>query len=162
MRGRPLTDVEYQSVSMSPIEDLVGAPRPKGKGSVSPARRRQYLDEAKERAAGKGWQGAKPGALLGLYCHLHHIVYGVWPSELDAGGAWHQAMLQVGAFVKREFGGDGAACAEFVAWAWRREEQRDKYRQARGEERRRMMWRWLFGRSMLTDYAAAGMRRKVG
>jgi hypothetical protein len=160
MRGRPLTDDEYKVVSLPPIETLVGKARVRS--GVARSRRQQYMDDAQKRASGQGWAKASAGEILGLYCHLHRIVYGVWPEELNVAKAWRQAMMQIGTFVKNNFEGDPEACVAFVEWMWRREEQRDKWRIAKGEERRRMMWRWCFNRSALTDYTASGMRRKVG
>lgn len=143
---------------LPPIEDLVGAPKPRRNASAKS--REACLTDAAERAGGKGWVGAPAGSLLGLYCHLHTIVYGVAPEELNVAKVWTHASMRVGTFLKSEFGGDAPSCAEFIAWTWRREEQRHRVRLARGEETRRMLWQWQFGRSMLTDYAAAGQQRK--
>jgi len=157
----PIAPADIARLKLPSIEELVGPPTKRRNASAK--QREACLLEASERAQGKGWEGATSSVLLGLYCHLHLIVYGVAPAELKSAREWTQATMRVGSFLKNEFGGDAPSLAEFIAWTWRREEQRHKGRVARGEESRRLVWRWQFGPSLLTDYAAAGQqRRKVG
>ena len=150
----PVDPREVARHAMPPIFDLVGKPtgRPR---TASGKQREAMVAGARQRVATGDWEGAKMGELLGLYCALHRLVYGVAPSELDDGKQWRQATGMVGGFVKEEFGGDARACADFIAWAWRREEGRDRWRQQVGKERTRMAWRWQFNRSMVTDYRVA-------
>jgi hypothetical protein len=149
----PVLGREVAIRAMPSIFDLVGKP-PKAR-MPSGKRREALVAAAHDRAATGKWDGAKGGELVGLYCALHRIVYGVAPSELDNGKEWRSATTRADGFLKEEFGGDARACADFIAWVWRREEGRDKYRQQNDKERTRLPWRWQFCQAIVTDYRVA-------
>lgn len=104
------------------------------------ARRRQYIEEARQRAAAQDWKGATSGMLVALYWVCHVKVYGTEPSELDSAATWTKAMKAAGSLVKVQFDGDVQVAIKFMRWLWTREASREQWRKANNTGGRRITW----------------------
>lgn len=125
----------------------------------------QAVEDVRDRTHGnsKGrWEGATVSTLLGLYAHLHEVVYGVFPDELEE--EWYPAMSKAKAFTKKKFGDDVSKVVEFMRWVWQRERHSvETYKEKNDGEMKdfRISWRYQFSTKLLTDYrmAKAGNNR---
>jgi hypothetical protein len=112
----------------------------------------QAVEAAKTRIEEeRGWAGAAPAELLGLYAVLHAQVYGAAPADLDT--CWPAASSAARSLLEREFENDAERVVDFMRWVWRRERGREKHRVANKNGGFRISWRWQFrGRELLTEY----------
>lgn len=103
------------------------------------------------------WEGATATTFIALWSLMFERTYGVPAPLLPRERLF--AARQVGAMLKREFGGDVSAMASFMRWAWRREKEREEWRRKNGRDGGCLGWRLLFGPNVLTDYRLAAARR---
>ena len=117
--------------------------------------------EADAMATAGTWDGARGVHLVALYAWMHREVYGVEASELSpTSGAgqkeWALAGVLAQRFCAQNFGGEMAECVEFMRWAWKREQFKERKRrngEARAEDQGfRMGWRLQFSARLATDY----------
>lgn len=113
------------------------------------------VDDAKRRATSGDWEGAKGSTFIGLHALCHRMVYGIIPEELYAEGVMRAAVRNAASALHQMFGDDGHEMADFVRWTWEREKRKSTWAQANGYDRNRLMWKWQFSRSLLTDYRIA-------
>lgn len=152
---------QEQLFSAARLAEACGPPSKKSSFSVGPKMRAKYRAEEEEIRASGDWAHAVPGHLVALYEVLHRVVYGIDPAELaESSKEWAMAARAAHVMVEREFGGSVAAAAEFFRWTWAREQGREKYRREHGKPSNRILWRWQFGGSILTDYRVAMLREK--
>lgn len=116
--------------------------------------------QAKEFMASGKWEDATPRHYVAAYELMHELVYSVTPTELDskmrlAAAGMAKAMLD------RDFGGESAEMAEYLRWVWQREQEREKWRRANGQDGVRIGWRLMFnGKNLLTDFRVAKVRKR--
>lgn len=94
------------------------------------------------------WTNLTPEALIGLYAHLHEVVYGVLPEELA--DEWYPAFSMAKKFF--ESNKDRFPLPEFFRWVWSREKRR---RAANPESDFRIGWRYQFSQKLVTDFRVA-------
>lgn len=128
--------------------------------TMTPRAWAQYLAVARERAKTGDWGDCVGAHLVALYALCHERVYDIPAGELeDAAQRW----LAAGAgqrLIEKEFSGDAGRAAEYLVWAWRREEGRARWRSENGREPQRMGWRLAFSKSIVTDYRLAQAQEK--
>lgn len=158
-RGRGQTAPESvpagQSAAANSIDAFVAtAPGKKAKKSKSPAASRTRAQDELERLMNPTLQpsGFKAQHFVALYEKLHVHCYKVGPAELET-PEWWAALNAANRMLTKDFADDPAGMIDFVRWTWARERARVK--KADGEVGRRLLWRWQFGPSMLTDYRVA-------
>lgn len=119
--------------------------------------RKRATDELIElRKAGRMAE-ARGRHFAAFYCDLHEGVYGVEPKELE-GPEWFAFVNAAERTLEREFNGNALAMVELLRWTWQREKRKTARVKAEGGELRRLVWRWQFSASTLTDYRAAVQR----
>lgn len=117
------------------------------------------VEDASKRAKEGDWDEAQPKTLVGLYALMHRMIYGVMPEELTDTSTFNRAIRLAGSFMRREFGGDADATADFIVWTWEREEWREKRAAETGGNRGRIGFGLQFSKSVLTDYKTSQARR---
>jgi hypothetical protein len=124
-----------------------------------PAERRRVRDEVAQMMGTGDWDAVRPAHFVALYEHLHAIVYGVEPSELDNAKVYSMATQEAARALADRFAGDTAEMVEFIRWSWKREEGREKWRRENKREGGRVGWRLQFGGAFITDYRLDKARR---
>lgn len=146
---------------------LVAAIARKGPKKVrtrAPAKLAAELDEMVQTG---DWSKVEPAHIVEFYAFCHRQVYGARPPELDRSGKIGDrermgAISSVKKLVADCFEGDHVAAALFVRWAWKREDEREKWARSKKVERSRLTWRALFaGRGIYGDYLVACHRQKA-
>lgn len=98
------------------------------------------------------YSAAKPLNVFALFCTMHLHCYGVEMGE-NTPAERSRACVQIGGFLRNQFGGDVEALVDFVRWAWRREISTEAWRRANpGRGGSRLQVRWTFITQKLTDY----------
>jgi|HubBroStandDraft_5_1064220.scaffolds.fasta_scaffold22501_1 hypothetical protein len=165
---RSLTPAEAQFAAIGEKK------KPKRSFSLAPATIAKAIAEAEEMAKTGDWDAARGVHLVALYAAMHRLVYGVAAEELDGTGRgtqavkkaqleWAVASKAAQAFVAEQFAADFGEAVEFVRWAWKREQAREKKRREGGaKDDFRIGWRYQFGARLATDYRLAAARQKSG
>jgi hypothetical protein len=132
-----------------------GATRAKGLSDIDAA-----IRAAEARSKSGDWSDADARTMLGLYAWCHRSVYGVPPVELESIGEFRIASRAALRVLHDRFDDDGAQCAIFIRWSWKREKDRAAWAQREKKDRNRMGWRLQFSDRQVTDFrvAAAGRR----
>lgn len=138
-------------------EDL--KPRKARGFGVPPAQRAQARLEMEAMTKTGDWAAATGRHLVALWGLMHQRVYGVAAAELEDSVQYGLAAKAANALIKGHFGEDVSAAIEFMRWAWRREQSREKWRRENGKSGGRMGWRLQFAGSLVTDYRV-DMRRR--
>lgn len=161
IKKRAAEDVDKAAAN---IAAFVGSPsKRKSSRPSAGSRRKQYIEEVRERMKRKNWEGMTAGKLVALYWLCHERVYGVTPVEIDKASTWTSAMKQAGSMVQKHFDGDVDRAITFMRWCWTRELEREKWRRDNGKEGRRLSWQNQFiHHHLITDWRAAAMRRQGG
>lgn len=128
--------------------------------TTTKAKRDKDARECKERREQGDWAGARPGHFVALYGACHEKIYGFIPSELESGKEYALAILAASRMLRSEFEGKSEIMVEFMRWAWKREEGREKWRRDNGKSGQRLGWRLQFNGSLLSDYRVDLARRK--
>lgn len=154
--------------------DAIGAKPKKRRGfALAPAAIAQATAEAEQMAKSGDWDAARGVHLVALYAQMHRLVYGVAAEELDGAGRgtaavkkaqleWAVASKAAQAFCAEQFGADFGDAVEFVRWAWKREQWREKKRRENPGDDFRIGWRYQFGAKLATDYRLAVARQASG
>ena len=114
--------------------------------------RSAYVQEARSRVEAENFEGVKPSIMVAIYCLCHEKVYGQWPIDLDDDVEWRLAMFTVKRLADKYFPASSVPMVEFLVWAWDREKDTERWRQANGRESKRLVWRWLFSARMVAEY----------
>ncbi len=142
------------------MDAFTGPPTTKRNRASTGSRRKQYIEEVRDRMARKDWSGVTPGKLVALYWCCHEKVYGVVPVELDKASTWETAMKRAGLMVKQHFDNDMERAITFMRWTWTREAEREEWRRANTKQGRRITWQNQFIHDhLITDWRAEAMRR---
>lgn len=113
----------------------------------------RWTEETKAMLESGEWAGANEGHLLALYAFCHTKVYGVEAGELLAANTCFLAVKGAKKCLDEDFSGDVARAVGFIRWAWRREEERMRWREANERETTsRIGWRLQFSKQFSTDY----------
>ncbi len=104
-----------------------------------------------------GFAAAEPKHFVALYYHLHSVVYGVHPTDLERKPPYMLAVTSAKRLLAEHFGGDPSRFALWMRWVWSREAHRfakKTLEQKQGSVR--ITWRAMFvSRYLLDDYRAA-------
>ena len=124
-----------------------------GRSAFSPSHLQEAAAQLDAFIAAERWGAARPIHFVVLYARMHERVYRVppvWTAE-DR----RRAGFLASAALSKEFGGDGAAMAEFMRWVWRRELRKVKWCRDNDHERTKTIsWRYQWGGVFLTEYRA--------
>jgi hypothetical protein len=129
----------------------------KPRGKPRPMSLRDFqklLCETEELITSKQWGKFTPRFMVGIYCIMHHRVYGVFPHEVRDN--FRSAVAAAMRMLRNEFGGNHEEMLVFIRWAWSREHKREKQRDS--DNQFRIGWRLQFGRPMLSDYRVSKAR----
>lgn len=120
---------------------------------------KRFESECRAMSRSGDWSAATPAHLVALHEDMHRRVYGV-AATMNA-AARKRASLFAGQRVSRDFSGDVVAAAEFVRWAWVREEEREEYRKRTNSESSFVLgYAYLFaGAKVLDEYRVSLARR---
>lgn len=146
------------------LEEFAPPKRPKRKTRPSTGKtdRERFYTEAEEwRAAGR-WDAFKPGHFVALYGLCHEKVYGIFPTELTQASTFALARMTAKRVLEKEFDGKVQLMRAFIAWTWKREEGREKWRRENGGHGGRIGWKWQFNQSLVTEYRIDLARRLNG
>jgi hypothetical protein len=118
------------------------------------------IRSADARAKSGEWDGADARTMLGLYAWCHRSVYSVEPVELENAAEFRAASRAALRVLHTHFDDDGARCAIFIRWAWKREKERSEWAKREKKDRNRMGWRMQFGDKLVTDFRVAASQRR--
>jgi len=149
-----LPPLPQASREMTAAEFAATHREPQRHRSIStPQRERDRLaSEVANFIAARDWSRVTVGHAVSLYCWCHGQVYRVEPAELQDGREFALATFHVRRFVDQQFRGNLEELIRYVQWAFKREQGREKWRLETGKESKRLLWRWCFSPSLVTDY----------
>lgn len=103
-----------------------------------------------------GFEQAQPQHFVGLYYHLHKLVYGVAPTDLERKQPYMASVAAAKNMLAKRFEGDALLMAEWMRWVWMREARR---RKANPGYAWRVSWRSMFlSMQLFDDWNAARQR----
>lgn len=146
-----------------PAVDLVAWAQPekkRRKRSFAP-RRKRSVEEARQRIADENFEGASARVLLALYRLFYVRVYGQEPIALDPPKESQKAVYVISGLSKRYFEGSSQAVADFMFWAWMKEEEYEQWRRKHGREGSQLTWMRLFSAPKVAEYRLTLERKKV-
>lgn len=139
------------------------APDDKGKGKAGKKPRamtlrafKSLIVETEDLKKRKEWNQFTPKHFVGMYCLLHHHVYGVFPYEVRDN--YDNAVRAARRMLNSEFDQDNERMLKFMIWLWRREDRREKKRD--DDNSFRIGWRLQFGRTLMVDYRVSSNRNR--
>lgn len=163
MRHRRVPPKSEEEKIRADVVAFVGKPPKKRKAAgVSDRKFVKDLDAVADFLERGTWEGAEGKHFVALYADLHFRVYGIAPADLGSKERTYAA-TQARRMIEKDFGGDLAEMARFVAWTWSREKGREQWRRENGRESAsRIDWRLQFGPRLLVDFRLSEARRKTG
>ncbi len=105
------------------------------------------------------WDGADTTTALGLYAHLHEVVYGIEADDLAE--EWYPALSKAKAFLRDKFGGDFVKFAEYMRWVWRKERKEiENFKKKNPGDTRdfRITWRYNFSTKLVVKHRMATVK----
>jgi hypothetical protein len=111
------------------------------------------------------WSEVTPKHFAALYVLMHVRVYGVRPD--DSVKQYKRMAMLAGGMLGYEddpkrtgvFAGDAGAMVRFTLWLWKREKERDEWRQTNGRPRTRLAMHHAFARALVDDWRVSVVAR---
>ena len=148
-----------QGVNGSPVADFTswsGVARKPAKRTIDQVTFDRLCAETREAMKTGDWSECTARHVLAYWAIAHELVYGVIPSSTGPERA--EAVMRLGAEVKRQFGGDVGRAANFLRWLWTRERGREAWYRREGRSVRPIGWRWMMSSQNVTEYRVDAAR----
>lgn len=157
-----LWEDEPESEVQQQMREFIGdRPRGERKRTLGKASLARASDEVDAMVKADDFKKAGGKHFVALYAKLHLKVYGAEAEEMGPQDRL-AAVSSAGRCLATQFEGDGDLMADFVVWAWQREDGREKWRRETGNGGRRLGWRLLFSSTLVADYRVEAARRAKG
>jgi hypothetical protein len=143
---------------LGPKKKPGGVKKPREVKGVSDKAFAKLLEEAADMLTRKAWGSAQGRHFVALFAELHFRVYGVACAELGSKERVYATKL-ANDMLSKDFAGDAAMMATFIAWLWSREKEREEWRRNNQRSGSRIGWRYQFGRAALTDFRIEQARK---
>lgn len=130
-----------------------GGNRRKGLKATAAAERTRAVLSARARVDSGDWKDAPAGELVALFALIHEEVYGVADADLSGSGKeWALASVGAARLRDEEFAGEADRLVAYLRWFGAREMGAEQWRRNNGRTGRRVGWRLVFSKRLLTDY----------
>ena len=103
------------------------------------------------------WSNAQGRHFVALYADLYFRVYGMLPADLGPKERVFATKL-ANTVLEKQFTGNRAEMAKFMAWTWTREKEREKWRRENGRDGGIIDWRFQFAAKLVQSYRMANAR----